>query len=110
MERQKYDEAMVRFLTLMQERKDKDMTDRGMYPSLNRVTYTVHEGRKYDKVIEVSGEGDRKRQSCGMWINREDGGILKGCWKRPVDLRPRGNIFGADPLAGTNPYGVNYLR
>jgi hypothetical protein len=103
-----YEVALIQFLVRVKERSDKHYAKK--LSNLTPPTYEVSQGRKYDKVIEVMGYGNHRRASY-CYINKANGDILKGSWKGLDKPKvARGNIFGADPLAGTNLYGVDYLN
>lgn len=97
-----YDEALANFLKLVTERAFRHYAKSGFS---NVPVYFVMHGRKYDRVISDNGQ-----RSAYCWIDTATGGIMKGSWKAVEDKRPRGNIFDADPLKGTNIYGVDYLN
>ena len=99
-----YPTALVNFLKLIAERSAKYYDE--YYTSLEHPTYEVIKGRKYDRVIQTSS-GNR---SAYCWLNPATGDILKGSWKAIEDKRPRGNIYNENPLAGTDIYGVSYLK
>ena len=98
-----YSDSLANFLKLVTERSIRHFAKN--YPTLTPPTYMVIHGRKYDRVISDDGQ-----RSAYCWIDTATGGIMKGSWKAVEDKRPRGNIFDADPLKGTNIYGVDYLN
>ena len=64
-------------------------------------------GKKYIRITEGDAGGPR---SVWCFVERATGNILKAeGWKRPAK-HARGNIYDADPLAGVNVHGPNYLR
>jgi hypothetical protein len=104
-----YEEARTRFLILVTERCKAHYAMK--LSNLVPPTYEVHEGRKYDKVVEVTYFMENRSRGSYCYINRSNGDILKGSWKGLDNPKvARGNIFGDDPLKGTNLYGVDYLK
>ena len=98
-----YDEALTRFIKLCQERSDAHFAKELPYSTPQKFGF-IH-GRKYDKVITLNPE-----RGAYCWIDRANGNIMKGSWKRIEHWTPRGNIYNDDPLQGTNLYGVDYLK
>ena len=105
-----YDEAVTRFLRLVNARSIKHYAMK--LANLTPPTYEVCSGRKYDKVVEVTHYNQNRSRASYCYIDRATGDILKGNWKGLDNPKvARGNIFNdADPLAGTNLYGVDYLK
>jgi len=100
-----YETAVQRFLDLVTVRKRADME--ANYPSLRKPSYYTTRGKHYDRVVQDDGV----HRSCYCFIDIATGDILKGSWKQPVKPKvARGNIYAADPLAGTTIYGTVYLR
>lgn len=104
-----YFKARDYFLHLLHRREIAHYT--AHYANLTPGTFTVMPGRKYDKIVHVSSGSSGCSRSSYCYIDRANGNILKGNWKGvTLPKVARGNIFNSDPLAGTNEYGVNYLR
>ena len=99
-----YIEARDRFIAELTRRKVEYMAKH--FDSLQPPSFEVHEGRKYDKVIEV--ERGSRRSYC--WIDRTTGDLLKGSWKQVTEKTPRGNIYRETFMDGTGPYGLDYLK
>jgi hypothetical protein len=100
-----YEAALVNFIRFVSERKATDMAKN--YPSLRPYRYYYTRGSRYDRVVQDDG----CQRSVYCFIDRATGDILKGSWKQPVAPKvARGNIYNADPLAGTTVYGPKYLR
>jgi hypothetical protein len=108
-----YREALINFLSKVQERENihENTVGKTQFPMLepSPATFHVIKGRKFDKVVRKS-KGNN--ESVYAFINKETGGIIKPAgWKQPEPNKlERGNIFNEDCLAGTNRYGVDYIR
>jgi len=102
-----YTEALANFIQLVTERTQRHFAKN--FDLLIPPKYEVIHNRKYDKVISIS-DGGHGQRSVYCWIDPKTGDIMKGSWKAIEDKRSRGNIFNADPLEGTNIYGVDYLN
>lgn len=96
-----YDQALANFLKMLWEREVEHHNEH--YPSLKPETFYVDQGRKFDKVVHAGG--------VYCFILKKTGGIIKpATWKQPEPKqRERGNILAANPLDGTNVWGVDYL-
>jgi hypothetical protein len=102
-----YSEALNNFLVLLDERSVRKAEAEGSTVWIQ--THVVRRpGKKYDRVVKSTPGRDDASAYC--FIDRTTGDILKpASWKSPAP-HPRGNIFGANPLAGTGHHGVAYLR
>ena len=94
-----FNEALMNFMDLVEKRDLAHMTEK--FPNLKPNEWDVSFGRKYVKVI--------RDRSVYAFIEVETGDIYKpASWSAPAK-HVRGNIYGENPLAGTDIYGVNYL-
>ena len=104
-----YTIARKRFMDLLQKRENKFAATafpNSPKPGREASTFTYTEGNRYDKVI-MNSRGSR---SSYCYIDRENGDLLKGNWKGVEAPKvARGNIYGQNPLEGTNEYGIAYL-
>ena len=97
-----YEEALARFLKMVTELSDNYHRKHSYpYPPV----FSVISGKKYDRVIATATQ-----RMAYAWIDRSNGNILKGSWKKVEDKRPRGNIFDENPIAHCNAYGTDYLN
>ena len=106
-----YTDALTRFVKLLSERKVASYAKDLAFST--PPTYEIHEGRRYDKIVEVHApQGDFVSRSSFCYIERATGNIMAGNWKGVTKPKvARGNIYNdANPLAGTNLYGTDYLR
>jgi hypothetical protein len=104
-----YAEAVSRFLSQVKARIDKHYAKN--LSNLTPPTFEISPGRKYDKVVEVTFFAENRSRASYCYIDKTTGDILKGNWKGVTAPKvARGNIFGDDPLTGTNLYGVDYLK
>jgi hypothetical protein len=89
-----------KFINLLQIREN-DHT-RGMdYKENNRSVYTFTEGPKYTRVC--------RDNSAYAFLDKQ-GNIYKPAGYKGPAKHVRGNIYGANALAGTGIYSVDYLR
>ena len=100
-----YADALQRFIEALTNRELEH--NRTNYPTLSPATFSVNSGRVFDKVVVNRGS-----RSVYAFIRKSNGAIIKAAsWSAPEPKKyERGNIFGADPLKGTNVYGVDYIR
>ena len=109
MKDREYREALQNFLIKLQKRENgHNDIDKEQFPHAVPASFNVMSGRKFDRIIRVY-HGSR---SAYAFINKETGGIIKcASWRQPEPKQyERGNIFKEDCLAGTNRYGVVYLK
>lgn len=80
------------------------------YPNLTppRI-YVDPRGKKYLRVVREDHDGSSR--AVHLFVEVATGLIWKAAsWKAPALNSPRGSIFADDPLAGTTPFGAQYLR
>jgi len=112
MKDREYRIALQNFLGKLQERENKYVqeVDLKQFPhnTPNPASFSVMSGRKYDRIVRHT-YGQR---SAYAFIHKETGAILKASsWNQPDPAKyQRGNIYAENCLAGTERYGVVYLR
>jgi len=100
MSNKNFDEAIMNFMVLLRERDEKHILEN--FSNLSPKPWDLTFGRKFAKVVH-----DR---SVYAFVEIATGDIYKpASWSAPAK-HARGNIYNDDPLAGTDVYGVNYLR
>jgi len=100
MKKETFEETLNEFFVKLRERDDKFMTEN--FDMIGLSEWDLSFGRKYVKII--------RSNSVYAFVDMNNGDILMPAgWKAPAK-HARGNIFSDDPLAGTDIYGVNYLR
>lgn len=96
-----YEQALAHFIELLTIRHREYMMKN--FPRLEIETFRVDNGRVYDRIVHG--------HSSYCYVEKKTGNILKGYWNGPTKPKvARGNIFGADPLVGTEIHGTTYLR
>ena len=105
----KYDLALQNFLTLVKNRSDNYYAK--FFPTLVPNTFEVTSGKRFDKVLSVSNNRGQKPSKCiYVFIEKSTGNIYKAASFSAPAKHVRGNIYGENPLAGTNEYGADYLK
>lgn len=102
-----FEAALATFLSKLQEREVAYI--RANYVNLTPEVFTTAKGRRFVKVIKAGAkEGSQRSVFC--FVEKATGNIYKPAgWKQPTLNHVRGNIYGENPLAGTNPHGTNYV-
>lgn len=95
--------AIHNFLVKAQEMLDAHAEEQGY----SRKVLSLREGRRYTKVVEYSSI---LGESVFCFIDNRNGDVLKAATFRGPAKGARGNIHDANPIAGINPYGANYMR
>lgn len=102
-----FNDAVKRFIKLLQEMDDKDPT----------YTYSIdpNDGKKYLKVVTVSRRGHSKSVYCfiGMIPADQDtyGMILKpASYQAAERWNPRGSIFDENPIKYCGRFGLTYMN
>lgn len=107
-----YLSALTTFLRLLTERDEefckKEDIHYGAFSEKRRATFSVMEGKKYDRIVRTSW-GSR---SAYAFIDRNTGAIIKcASWNKPEPKKyERGNIYAENPLNGTERFGVVYIK
>ena len=74
------------------------------YPRNTKPAVKLERGPKFTRIVTDDGVG----RSAYGFIDNATGALLKADgWKRPAK-GARGNVLGAEPLAGCTPHGVVY--
>lgn len=106
-----YEVALMAFIRALAKREAEYYNEH--YPRLAPPAFELKRGRKYDKIVHVrnaSVAGVMISRAVYCFVDKRSGDILKPASYTSVDPMKyaRGNIFNADPLVGTNVWGVNY--
>ena len=104
---QTFDDAVKKFVKLLQEMDDKDPT----------YTYSIdpNDAKKYMKIVTVSKRGTSKSVYCFIGMLPSDpetyGMILKPASYQAAERKnPRGSIFDDNPIKYCGRFGLEYMN